>query len=102
MGYRLTSADGTTGVANEEIVSKMRVFTTLDGSDDSINPFRPKSLYLECVADTSIYVNGENATALKEDLSTGMFYINLDKYDIIIKTLKLGAIGTAWKATFLF
>jgi hypothetical protein len=89
MSERITSANGTTVGAEEEIVSVMRTFTTLNYTEDKFNPFRPKSLYLECDTETAIYVNGENATSLKEDLSTGKFFINLGLYNIVVKTLKL-------------
>lgn len=95
--YRITSANGTTSVANEDIMTVMRTFTT-----ESAEGFRVKSLYLECATDTTIKVNGENATFLKIDSATDKYFIDLGKYDVIVKTLTITTSGTVWRATFLY
>jgi hypothetical protein len=100
MAYRITSANGTS-TANQDIIPVMRASTTLNGTDDSINPFRPKKLHFEATTNTTIKVNGENATFLTVDIN-GAFVIDFEKYDVVIKSLVVVDAGIVWKATFLF
>jgi len=97
MAQRITSANGKTTAVNQEIVSVMKTFTSINGKSDL---FRPTTLYLECDINTSIFVNGENAVFLKK--SDSGYAINLGNYDIIPKTLVIGNSGVTWRATFLF
>ena len=97
---RVLSASGTTTAVNQDIVSVMRGFTTL-GSDDTIEPFRPKMTYFECSSETTININGEGNVFLKET-EEGVYSLTLGYGDVNIKTLQIANNGVAWKTTFLF
>jgi len=99
--YRIKSATGTTTGADEEIMALVRAQTTLAGTEDKYNPFRPKAMSISCDTDTTIDINYEGFTYLKLD-SNEEYSLNLAEHDIVIKSLKIATTGTTWKLTFLF
>lgn len=98
--FKITSANGIS-TANQDIVPVMRAFTTLDGTDDTIKPFRPASIYLECDALTNVKINGENSVFLLQG-ADGAYTIDFGRFDILVNKLEIVNAGINWRATFLF
>jgi len=99
--YRIKSATGTTVGADEEIMAIVRAQTSLAGTEDKYNPFRPKAISISCATDTTIDINYEGFTYLQLD-ANGQYSLNLAEHNVIVKSLKIATAGTVWKLTFLF
>lgn len=102
--FKMAYAIGTTTSENEDIMSKLKAETSLDGVANAQHPFAVLSLQLETTKSTGVSINGSGYIPLRTtviDDTTTVYRYEVPLSDQpYIKELKIEDTDVSWSVVF--